>query len=189
MKIFVLMLILFAALAAQSQTNIIYDNVSSFGQSPRTNLTVTLTLVQPKNRYNIVTHQFVSNDPVQSTTDTNGNFVFTNICNGFYRLNLSDSTSSSWPIQIWPDTMGTNTLGSLVNWAVLNSPNNWSNYLNAAQIYALLASVSSSGATNVFWNTSTNLSGANRAKIIWVYGNNPPYSTTNPPPYSIIYTN
>jgi hypothetical protein len=133
------------ALTAPAQTNILYDNVSSFGQVGRTNLTITLTLVQPRNRYNVVTAQFISNDPIRTMTDTNGNFAFTNVCFGLYRFSLSDSTFSAWPVQVWPDTSGSNHLGSLVNWAVLNPPNNWSNYFNIPQIYALLAGINTGG--------------------------------------------
>ncbi len=43
--------------------------------------------------------------------------------------------------------------------------------------------------TNVFWNTSTNLSSARSASALWVFRTSPPYNSTNPPPYSLIYTN
>jgi len=179
MRILALLLSLLAV-AAQAQTNVLTDNVASFGQAGRTNLTLTLTLVQPRNRYNIVTHQFISNDPLQTTTDTSGNFSFTNICYGFYRFTLSDSTSSAWPIQVWPDTMGTTNLGALVNWAVLNPPNNWSNYYNVPQINALLASATAGAGTNVTWGTSTNSYGTTNARPANIFFINP----TNPPPYN-----
>jgi len=71
-------------------------------------------------------------------------------------------------------------LGALVNWAVLNPPNNWSNYYNVPQINALLASATAGAGTNVTWGTSTNSYGTTNARPANIFFINP----TNPPPYN-----
>jgi len=149
MRFYLVFVFVAALLSAdlQGQSNVLSGNVASFGMAGRTNLTMTLTIISPRNRK--IGNSLISNDPITTQTDTNGNFSFSNVVFGYYGLTSSDSTGSRWPIMVFTDTTNDVQLVNLVNWAVATPPNNWSNYYNIPQINSLLESVASSTNTGV----------------------------------------
>ena len=140
------LLLMLAACTAAAQTNVLVGNVSSFNFAGRTNLTMELALISPRNRS--VGGTLISNDPIDTQCDTNGTFSFTNVCYGYYGLRALDSTSSRWPIMVFIDTTNTVPITSCINWAVAIPPNSWSNYYNIPQINALLAGLGGAFLTN-----------------------------------------
>jgi hypothetical protein len=145
-RVAILMLMLLAFLAPSicsaqltAQTNVLYGNVSSFGLAGRTNLEMTLSIIYPKNR--MINNVFISNDPITSYSDTNGNFSFTNVAWGYYNLSAADSWGTHWPILVFVNTFGSNSLMSLLNYLSAIPPNNQTNYYTIAQINAMLASI------------------------------------------------
>jgi hypothetical protein len=148
----VLILLMFLAMApfAEAQlANVLYGNISSFGLAGRTNLQMKLSILSPKNR--IVNNSLVSNDPLITYSDQNGNFQYTNVIFGYYVLSAADSFSSRWPIVVYADTAGSNNLINLVNFNAAIPPPPSTNYYNIYQINQMLSSiVVGVAATNVY---------------------------------------
>lgn len=175
-------------LAQTLQTNILFANTSSFGLGIRTNEQLSLNLSTPKNR--VISNVFISNDPLISLSDTNGNFAFTNVQWGNYFLTASDSSDTRWPVGVGTNVTGSVTLGSLVNQTANMPPNPATNYVSQSQLQSAISRISGGGGStngSVFWNTSSNSVGQRTATVLWVYPT-PPYSSTNFP-YSLITTN
>ena len=148
---FMTVLALLLSPAAHSQTNILVGNISSFNLLGRSNVTMQLSLISPKNRY--LNGIFVSNDPLTNASDGGGNFYFTNVTYGVYSLNASDSTGSRWNLTVYTNTVGVVPMMSLVTNSTALPPNPTTSYYTVAQVDALL---------DIFTNTTVRgLNGTN----------------------------
>ncbi len=120
-----------------AQTNLLHGNIASFNLQPRTNMVMILQVTWPLNR--TIGNQFISNDPLITSADTNGNFYFTNVAWGRYKLYPRDSTSSYWMPQIGTNTIGAWELAALSPLSAAIPPNPATNYYTQAQVDALIA--------------------------------------------------
>lgn len=141
-QILVAFAILLLTLAGEAQPLNLYGNYSGDNGVPRTNVTMTLIRVAPRNL------PATSSDYLQTVTDTNGNFEFTTTLPAvLYSLVAGDSTGTRWPIATWLGSPGSNTIWNLLDWNAVIPPNSQTNYFSKAQTLALLA--------NTFTNASS----------------------------------
>ena len=175
------------SLQTKAQSNYCFGNLSSFEQTSDTNVTMELDLITPVNRtWNGL---LISNDPRTNSTDAFGNFGFTNVIYGKYRLSADDNTSTTWILYVGTNTIGNVPIASLITNSAAIPPNSATNYYTQAQINALLASLSSaSGSNQVFWAATNILTTNARPAEILFYYPLPPYNQTNFP-YWITITN
>lgn len=123
MKALITFLILFACLKLKAQSNVITGNISSFGISGRTNITMQLSIISPKSR--LINGIMVSSDAIQTISDQNGNFNFTNILWGSYRLTAMDSSGSYCNPVVLTNTVGTWQVASLCTNSASLLPIKW----------------------------------------------------------------
>lgn len=140
---------LLLALNCSAQTNVLWGNLVSTGQSVRTNVAVELDLITPVNR--TVNGFPVSNDPLLTYSDINGYFAFTNVIWGQYQALLHDSTGTHFPVYVGTNTLGSQALASCIRSAAVLPPNPGTNYYTQSQINALLSGVGGS-----LWSSSGN---------------------------------
>ena len=143
--ILTLMLFLVMALPAAAQQMLLYGNLKNGSGAPRTNVIMTMNLVAPRNFIGM------SSDQLQTTTDTNGNFLFTNNTpvTVLWALSAGDSSNTRWPIATWLGVAGSNTIWNLVDWNAVIPSNSQSNYFSKAEVLSLLGTNSVGNATNV----------------------------------------
>lgn len=173
---------------AQSQflTNILSGNLSSVGLAGRTNVTMTLQILTPKNR--TINNVFISNDPLCQNSDTSGNFTFTNVQWGKYSFQAQDSAETIWVFYVGTNTIGNWKLASLVTNAAALPPNPATNYYTQAQINSLISGLAGGTVTNVQWSISANNPTNRPASIIFIFPTNQNYNLTNYP-QGMLYTN
>lgn len=123
MKALIIFLIFVASLNLKAQSNLITGNISSFGLSGRTNITMQLSIISPKSR--IINGVMVSSDPIQSISDQYGNFYYTNILWGSYRLSAMDSSGSYCNFVVLTNTVGSWQVGSLATNSASLLPTKW----------------------------------------------------------------
>jgi len=147
MRVLIAFLTILLTPAVFAQTNVLFGNVTDFGLAPRSNITMTLSIVSPLNRtYN---GQLVSNDPKTATTDTNGLFSFTNVIWGNYKLNPSDSSGTVWRPVVGTNTTGTVSFASIIANPSVLPPNPATNYYTQAQIDSIVSGITTTvGLTN-----------------------------------------
>lgn len=164
MRVLIAFLTILLTPAVFAQTNVLFGNVTDFGLAPRSNITMTLSIVSPLNRtYN---GQLVSNDPKTATTDTNGLFSFTNVIWGNYKLNPSDSSGTVWRPIVGTNTTGTVSFATIIANPSVLPPNPATNYYTQAQIDALLYGITSSGLTNAYATNAAGVIVTNRVAFI-----------------------
>ncbi len=118
----------------QIQSNILTGKIADFGIHPRAGLTLRLSITKPINR--TINGIFISNDPIETTPDSGGNFSFTNIQNGIHRFSANDSSGSYWTVTI-TNTAGNWPLAALVTTITPSFSNPGTNYFTQSQSLAL----------------------------------------------------
>lgn len=148
------------------QTNILTGNISSFNIQNRTNVQMMMQITFPLNR--TIQGTFISNDPIPAYSDINGNFSFTNVQWGKYILRPNDSAGTYFFPQVGTNVSGTWTLASLCQPSSAIPPNPASNYLTAAQTYALVSGLSGGGvSSNILWGTDSTVTTNSRLASIY----------------------
>ena len=164
MRVLIAFLTILLTPAVFAQTNVLFGNVTDFGLAPRSNITMTLSIVSPLNRtYN---GQLVSNDPKTATTDTNGLFSFTNVIWGNYKLNPSDLSGTVWRPIVGTNTTGTVSFATIIANPSVLPPNPATNYYTQAQVDALLYGVTSGALTNAYATNAAGIFVTNRLAFI-----------------------
>lgn len=132
-------------------TNVLSGNVGDYRMLPQNRVGVTMTLLWPNPR--TFNGWFIRQDPISTTSNTNGYFAFTNVQWGAYRVDVQGIRGTSYPAFVGTNTVGNWPLASLCTNLNQLPPNPATNYLTAAQVYALLSALSGTG----FTGTVTNL--------------------------------
>lgn len=109
---------------SKAQSNILSGNVRSLGMQPRSGLQVKLRIISPLNRSK--DGVFISNDAITATTDTNGNYYYTNVAFGRYTETLSDSSGTYRLPIVTTNTVGYWQIASLVTNSASAIPPRWS---------------------------------------------------------------
>lgn len=148
MKKIALLLTLLAPIISKGQSNILTGNIAAFNLTGRSNVIMTLQLLSPINR--TINPQTISNDRIETTSDQNGNYAFTNVLWGNYRLYAGDSSGSYWNAQIGTNAIGTIPIASFLKSAAAQPPNPGTNYLTEAQIDALIYGINTPTFDNTF---------------------------------------
>ena len=155
----VALLVSMACCHAQSyQTNVLYGTVGDYGLRPQNRVTVTLTLVSPNPRF--VNNIAIRQDPIATTTDTNGYFGFTNQQFGNYTYALSGAAGTVFKLNIFTNDNGSIPIGSRTTSATFNFPSQTTNSYSIAEVNALLSGIQmSAGITNANGGTNLSVSG------------------------------
>lgn len=133
-----MLIALLFTLTAFSQSNVITGNLSSFNLEGRSNVTMTLNLVAPLRR--VYNGKQISDDPRQTTSDSDGNFAFTNVIWGRYQLEAGDSSATAYTLTVYTNTTGEHTFGELIGTGTL-PPNPATNYATISQLQAVDANL------------------------------------------------
>ena len=186
-------LLLLSAIVAGAETDVQFTfNNAQFNLSQYTNIQVvlqpesinvsgTITLLQPR---------------IYQYTDTNATTIFTNVASSatgsYYRWIVPAFTSADGNNP--PVTSQGDILIASGNLGLISSTTVGATFVpvyggNSAAWTAQASDLRYGALTNgsVQWNTTTNLSGARRATMLWVYPS-PPYNYTNHP-YAQVFTN
>jgi hypothetical protein len=123
MRSLIALILVCCGLSACGQSNILSGNISSFNLAGRTNLQLRLSIISPVRR--LVNGVFVSSDPVQTCSDLNGNFHFTNVLWGTYRLDAFDSSGSYCNFVVQTNTTGYWQIASLATNSASLLPLKW----------------------------------------------------------------
>jgi hypothetical protein len=145
-KLAFILCLIFIALAvcrAQTLTNVVFGTVGDYGLSPQRKVNVTLTLVSPNPR--TINNIPIRQDPVATTTDTNGWFAFTNIQWGSYTYALSGQFGTVFKMQIYTNDNGSIPIASRTITVAVAQPNPASNYYTMSQADARFALAGSGG--------------------------------------------
>lgn len=148
-------LLLMLSLFCRAQSNILTGTVRAINQSARTNIPVEVNVLWPKDR-NWQEHQ-ISDDPLPTISDANGNYSFTNVLFGKYTLNIGDSSGTHYTFYVGTNTTGIWPLASLITNSAALPPNPGTNYYTQTQIDALLATLpSGTNSGSGLWTASDN---------------------------------
>lgn len=172
-KLGTLILISMTTFYCAAQSNVIYGDLFSFDLKPRTNLTMTLTLVSPVNR--VWDGKLISNDPRTVKTDTLGHFNYTNVIYGKYRLQPSDDSQTIWTLYVGTNTVGLWNYASLITNSAAIPPNDGTNFPTTSQVIAMIGTITSESQTNLLWGTNlTENTEARPAFLYYVFSNGIP---------------
>lgn len=148
-------MLILVAICCHAQTNVLYGQFLAINQGGRTNTVMTLAVIKPINR------PLVSNDNIQTCTDTNGNFTFTNVLWGKFSLSANDSSQTTWILYVGANTLGLCPILSLITNSAAIPPNPGTNYFTQAQALALFmqgltgrGSVTVTYSGNGIWNVN-----------------------------------
>lgn len=123
MRLRLTLLLLAVCLNAGAQSNVLSGNISSFNLTGRTNMIMQMTIISPVKR--LINGVMVSSDPVQVNSDMFGNFYYTNVLWGSYRLNARDSTGSYCNFVVQTNTIGYWQIAALATNSASLLPTKW----------------------------------------------------------------